>query len=100
LTLKTNKEENKGQVKTEPMKWKELIADLSVILKKFPGEVAQGMTLFQAIAIRQAEYRMRQFEAGVHGIKLDDIDNKVARTPDGKQIATEADLNELLGLLN
>lgn len=61
--------------------------------------MAFNVTLFQAIEIRKAEHRARQFEGAIHGAEIPDIDN-APRTMDGKKIATEADLNELLGLLN
>ncbi len=83
----------------EPVKWKDLISDLSIILKKFPREVAFNVTLFQAIEIKRAEHRVKQFEGAIHGAKIPDIDDSPL-TQGGKKIATEADLNELLGLLN
>ena len=73
--------------------WGQIIASLSLLLKKLPSVVSKTMTLFQAAEIRKADHRRKQFEASLHGAKLPDWD--APRTEDGRVISS---LDDVLGL--
>lgn len=84
----------------EQIEWNKIIADVAVILKKLPHEIAHGLSLYQAMEVKNANHRLQQFEGAIHGIKIPDVGDDRPRTADGKRICTEEELNELIGMLN
>lgn len=86
---------NNTQVVNEGVKWRDIVADLSIILGKFPREVAKNMTLFQALAIKDADYRNKQFGAGIHGVQLPD--KNIPKTEDGRPISSLDDVLSIAG---